>query len=138
MTFYLHQGGVVMSSRIKHTHTVVKIHLLAHIIDSWALIFSCCALFTVYPTASWKTAFLPSPCDNHQSTGGRSEKTQGQAKMAAFFVLPSSFALRLSALVETVCFLTPHISAKLAILLKRDLHNCNKLWLVIKLSYSLE
>ena len=29
------------------------------------------------------TASLPSPCDNHQSTGGRSERTQRQAIMAA-------------------------------------------------------
>ena len=25
MTFSLHQGGVVMSSQVKHTHTVIKI-----------------------------------------------------------------------------------------------------------------
>ena len=47
MTFFLHQGGVVMSSQI--THTVIKIHPLAHILDTWASIFSSCALFTVYP-----------------------------------------------------------------------------------------
>ena len=47
MTFSLHQGGVVMSSRIKHT--VITIHPLAHILDTWALIFSSCALFTVHP-----------------------------------------------------------------------------------------
>ena len=29
------------------------------------------------------TASLPSPCDNNQSTGGRSERTQCQAKMDA-------------------------------------------------------
>ena len=49
MTFSLHQRGVIMSSQIKHTHTVIKIHPLAHILDSLALIFSSCALFTVYP-----------------------------------------------------------------------------------------
>ena len=27
---------------------------------------------------------LPSPCDNHQSMGGRSKRTQGQAKMATW------------------------------------------------------
>ena len=32
-----------------HTHTVIKIHPLAHILDSWVLMFSSCALFTVYP-----------------------------------------------------------------------------------------
>ena len=49
MTFYLHKGGVVMSSPIKHTpHTVIKIHHLTHILDTWALIFMV-VLFTVYP-----------------------------------------------------------------------------------------
>ena len=33
----------------KKTHTVIKIHPLSHILDSWALIFRSCALFTVYP-----------------------------------------------------------------------------------------
>ena len=32
MTFSLHQGGVVMSSQVKHTHTGIKIHPLAHIL----------------------------------------------------------------------------------------------------------
>ena len=49
MTFSIHQGEVVMSSQIKHTHTVIKIHPLAHILDTWALIFSSRALCTVYP-----------------------------------------------------------------------------------------
>ena len=31
------------------THTIINIHPLAHILDTWALIFSICALFTVYP-----------------------------------------------------------------------------------------
>ena len=48
MTFSLHKGGVVMSSQIIHKHSI-KIHPFAHILDSWALIFSSCALFTVYP-----------------------------------------------------------------------------------------
>ena len=30
MTFSLHEGGVVMSSQITHTHTVIKIHPLVH------------------------------------------------------------------------------------------------------------
>ena len=60
MTFSLHQGGVVMSSQISyHTHTntpththmqaYIKIHSLAHILDTCSLIFSSCVLFTVYP-----------------------------------------------------------------------------------------
>ena len=35
MTFSLHQGGVVMSSQVNHTHTVIKIHPLAHILDPY-------------------------------------------------------------------------------------------------------
>ena len=42
--FTLHQERVVMSSPI--THTVSNIHPLAHIHDTWALIFSSCALVT--------------------------------------------------------------------------------------------
>ena len=34
MSFSLHQGGVVISSQIKHTHTVIKVHPLAHILDT--------------------------------------------------------------------------------------------------------
>ena len=34
MAFSLHQGGVVMSSQVKHTHTVIKINPIAHILDS--------------------------------------------------------------------------------------------------------
>ena len=49
MTFSLHQGGVVMSSKI-HKRTIINIQTLAHILDTWALILSSCAIFTVYPT----------------------------------------------------------------------------------------
>ena len=48
MTFSLHQGEVVMSSQITHTKSS-NIHPLAYIRDTSALIFSSCALFTVYP-----------------------------------------------------------------------------------------
>ena len=47
MTVSLHQGGVVMSSQI--THAIINIHPLAHILDTYALIFSSCAIFTVHP-----------------------------------------------------------------------------------------
>ena len=47
MTFSLQQRGVVMSNQI--THTINNIHPLAHILDTCALIFSSCTLFTVYP-----------------------------------------------------------------------------------------
>ena len=40
------RGSHVKSDK---THTVIKIHPLAHILDSWELILSSCALFTVYP-----------------------------------------------------------------------------------------
>ena len=43
------QGGVILSSQITHTHTVIKIHPLVHTLDTLALLFSGCALFTVYP-----------------------------------------------------------------------------------------
>ena len=33
-----------------NTHAIINIHPLAHILDTLALIFSSCALFTVYPT----------------------------------------------------------------------------------------
>ena len=99
-----------MSSQITHTHTIINIHLLAHILDSCALIFSSCSLFAAYPnrinqyklyserTITEKeirqrnrgkrqvhhvTASRPSPGDNYQSTGGKSKRTLGQAKMAA-------------------------------------------------------
>ena len=81
MTFSLHQRGVVMSSQIKYTHTVIKIHPLAHILDTWALIFSSCALFSL-SQPHHVTASLPSWY--HQSMRGLYERTQGQAKMAAW------------------------------------------------------
>ena len=65
-----------MSSQITHTQSS-NMHPLAHILDTCALIFSSCALFTVYPNR------IPrAPGDNHLVTGGRSERTQGQVKMA--------------------------------------------------------
>ena len=80
MTFSLYQGRVVMSSQIAHTQSFNK-HPLAHILDTSALIFSSCALLQFTPTASCD-GIPPSTGDNHQSTGGRSERTQGWAKMA--------------------------------------------------------
>ena len=58
-----------------HTHTATKIHPLAHILDTWALIFSSCALFSL-SQLHHVTSSLPSRCDNHQSTGGRSERAK--------------------------------------------------------------
>ena len=80
MTFSLHQGGVVMSSQITHTQSS-KIHPLAHTYLTPAPWFSVVVPFLQFiPTAS-RNGILPSPGNNHQSTGGRSERTQGQAKM---------------------------------------------------------
>ena len=80
MTFSLHQGRVVKSDNTHthtHTHTIINIHPFAHILDNCALIFNSCALFTAYPNQK-----ITSPGDNHQSMGGQSKRTQGQAKMA--------------------------------------------------------
>ena len=49
MTFSLHQGEVVMSSQITHTHTIININPLAQILDICALIFRSWSIFTVYP-----------------------------------------------------------------------------------------
>ena len=68
-----------MSSQITHTQSSLILPL-GNIIDICALIFSCCAIFTVQP--HHVTASHPSPGDNHQSTRGRSERTQAQANMA--------------------------------------------------------
>ena len=65
-----------------NTHTINNIHSLAQILDIYALIFSSCAIFSL-SQPHHVTASHPSPDDNHQSTGGRSERIQGQAKMAA-------------------------------------------------------
>ena len=46
---FSHHRGVVMSSQITQTQSS-NIHPLAHILDTCALIFSSCDLFTVYPT----------------------------------------------------------------------------------------
>ena len=42
--------GTILGSHVKsdNTHTIINIHALAHILDICALVFSSCALFTVY------------------------------------------------------------------------------------------
>ena len=52
-----HQGGVVMSSQLMLT--IINIHPLAHILNNCALIFSSCALFTVYPNSIMKLHHIP-------------------------------------------------------------------------------
>ena len=83
MTFSLHHGGVVMSSQIKHTHshqdTPLSPYTWQHSLD-----FQLLRPFHSVSQPHHVTASLPSPCNNHQSMGGRSERTQGQAKMAAW------------------------------------------------------
>ena len=71
MTFSLHQGGVVMSSQIIHTLSSTYTPQPTYVLDICVLIFSSCDLFTVYPNAHHVIASHPSPCDNHQCTGGR-------------------------------------------------------------------
>ena len=80
MTFSLHQGGVVMSSQIKHSHQDTP---LSPDTRHPSLDFSVVAPFLQFIPTAYVTASLPSPCDNNQSMGGRSERTQCQAKMAA-------------------------------------------------------
>ena len=82
MTFSLHQGGVVMSSQIKNTHSHQDTPLSRHTCHL-SLDFLYLRPFYSLSQPHHVTASLPSPCDNYQSTGGRSERTQGQAKMAA-------------------------------------------------------
>ena len=84
MSFSLHQGWVVMPSQITHIHTIIKIHPLAHLLDSWASIFSSLPFFYILSQPHHVTTSLPSPGDNHQITGGRSERTRCQAKMATW------------------------------------------------------
>ena len=79
MTFSLHQGAVVMSSQIAHTQ-LSNVHLLAHIFDTCSLIFCISANFYILSQSHHVTASNPSPGDNQQSTGRRSERTQGQTK----------------------------------------------------------
>ena len=71
-----------MSSQIKHTHSHQDTALSPY---TWHLSLDFQQLCPFYSLSQphHVTASLPSPCDNHQSTGGRSERTQGQAKMAA-------------------------------------------------------
>ena len=77
MTFSLHQGGVVMSSRITRTQSS-NIHPLAHLLDTCALIFSLMNPFYSLSQPHHVTASHLSPGDNRRSMGGWSERTQGQ------------------------------------------------------------
>ena len=61
-----------------------KIYPLAHIIDTWALSSTSLPHFYSLPQQHHVTASHHSQGDNHQSTWGRSERTQSQAKMAAW------------------------------------------------------
>ena len=76
-------GGVVISNQITHTQSSNK-HHLARILDTCALIFSCLCPFYRLSQPHHVTASHSSPGHNHQSTRGRSEKTQEEAKMAAW------------------------------------------------------
>ena len=72
-----------MSSQIKHTHSHGDTPLCPY---TWQLSLDFQKLPPIYSLSQphHVTASLPSPGDNHQSMGGQSERTQGQAKMAAW------------------------------------------------------
>ena len=81
MTFSLHQRGVVMSGHITPMQWPTT-HSIAHIPGTCALIFSCFAIFTVYPNRiMWRH---PTHLNViiYKRAGGRSERTHGQAIMA--------------------------------------------------------
>ena len=83
MTFSLHEGGVVMSSQIKHTHSHQDTPLSPytwHLSLDFQLLSPFYSLFQPHHV----TVSHPSACDNQQSMGGWSERTQCQAKMAAW------------------------------------------------------
>ena len=65
-----------------NTHIIINIHTLAHILDIFHLDSLYFRPFYRLSQPHHVTASNPSPGDNHQSTGGRSDRTQGQAKMA--------------------------------------------------------
>ena len=67
-----------------NTHTIINIHPLAHLLDICSLIFSSLRPFYSLSQPHHITAYHPSPGDNNQSTGGRSERTLGPGKMAAW------------------------------------------------------
>ena len=81
MTFSLHQGGVVKLSQIKHTHSHQDTPLSPY---TWHLSLDFQELRTFYSLSQphHVTVSLPSPHDNNQSMGERSERTQCQAKIA--------------------------------------------------------
>ena len=78
-TFFLREGGVVMSSQITHTQSS-NIHPIANILVTCVLISSSCTLFSL-PQPHHATASHPSP-RGRITTGGRSERTRSQAKIA--------------------------------------------------------
>ena len=81
MTFSLNQGELVMLSRITQAQSS-NIHLLPHTVYltpvPW---FSVVAPFDSLSQPHQVTASHSSPGDNHQSTGGRSERKPDGAKM---------------------------------------------------------
>ena len=73
-----------MSSQITHSQ-LSNIHPLTLILDTYPLIFSSWAFFYSLAKLHYVMASHPSPgdCHSHQNTGGQSERTQGQVKLAA-------------------------------------------------------
>ena len=83
MTFSLHQGRVVISSQITHTHSHQQ---TPHSPHTWHLRLGFHNLLPFWNLfqSHYVPAFLPSPGDNHHRKGERSERTLWQAKMAAW------------------------------------------------------
>ena len=71
-----------MSSQTKHT--VIKKHRLSPYTWHLSLDFQSLCPFYSLSQPHHVMASLPSPCDNHQSMGGQSERTQCKAKMAVW------------------------------------------------------
>ena len=75
MSFSLHQGEVVKSD---NTRTIIK-KTLAHILDTYPLILSSCALFVV-SQPHHVTASHPSPDDNHRAREGGPKENRDKQK----------------------------------------------------------
>ena len=83
MSFSLHQGGVVISSQITHTQSS-NVHPLAHIVDTCNLIFSSCALFTVYHNLIMKWHPTPLQVITTRAREGGPKEHREMQKMASW------------------------------------------------------
>ena len=79
--------SIVTSSRLFTYIQPSNLYPLAHILRIGSLIFSSCTLFTVYPNCIMKRHPTPLWVMIHQSVGGWSKTTQGQAKMSTWNII---------------------------------------------------